>query len=373
MAELDKLISEINKEFKENCVTVGIDETPLRRIRFTSPAANYQLYGGLPLGRFVEFYGRESSGKTTMTLDVIKNAQTEALQEQADEIDRLTALLEKGKNKEADIALKELNMAGERRVLFVDAEQTFDLKWAEANGVDTKKLLYYRPSDHSAEIILETIIKFIRTGSIILIVLDSLGELVPQEALDKDLSEEARMGGISKLLKRFCNSTASLLAKHNTLFIGINQITSGMSAYTAETTTGGNGWRHNCTFRINFSIGEYFDETGKVVGVNHENPAGHKIVMKLKKSKICRCDRKKVENTLNYRTGIDVFTDAIEIAVKSDVIIKSGAWYDLPCEEGADPVRLQGKENVKKYYIENPEEFNQMLDLVNTVILSEED
>ena len=226
---LDDVIASVNKEAKETIFSKGLSEYTYVRVPFTSPRMNYMTYGGLALGRLVEFFGEEGGGKTTTALDVVANFQ---------------------------------NMFPDRKVLYVDAENTLDPDWARKIGVDLDNLYLLQPKTQSAEEIFQIILDSTDTGEVGLWILDSIGVLLSAQELAKEL-DEATYGGISKPLTRFGKAAAGLVAKNNCLGIAINQLRDDMnSSWGGTTTPGGRGWRHYCSNRIQFSKGKYFDDKG---------------------------------------------------------------------------------------------------------------
>ena len=165
MSKLDNLCKEFNKSSGSTIAQFGIKEFHVDKIPFSSPRANYCTYGGIPRGRLVEFYGSEGSGKTTSALDICGNAQK---------------LFEKE------------TPENPQKVLFIDAENTLDAEWATKLGVDCDKMLIVKPEAQSAEELFQFILDAIDTEEVGLVVIDSLGVLVSQQAYDKDISEKIK-------------------------------------------------------------------------------------------------------------------------------------------------------------------------------------
>lgn len=243
------------------------------------------LYGGLPRGRIVEFFGDESSGKTTTSLDIVANAQRIFQQEWEDEIsalenaDKLT--------KEQAIHLNELRENGPLKAFCVDSENTFDDEWAEKLGVDVSNLAYMRPESQGAEEIFEMVEEIILTGGIGLCVIDSLGMMISNKEMEKSI-EEATYGGISMALTKFSKKIELACAKTNCLLIGINQVRENLNAGyggPTYTTPGGRCWKHVCSVRLMFRQGTPFDENYKEVKKSCENPSGHRVQISVQKTK----------------------------------------------------------------------------------------
>lgn len=316
--ELDDIIKKINKNFKQEIVSTGLEFEPCERIPFSSPRLNYLLYGGLPIGRLVEFSGDEGSGKTTTALDIVAHAQ---------------------------------KMYPEKKVLWVDVERTLDGEWAEKLGVDVSNLIYLKPNEQSGEQILEATKQILSTDEISVCVFDSIGALVSAQAYSKSI-EEKTFGGISAPLTLFSKEIIPICARSGCLFIGINQMRENMNnPYASSTTTGGRAWRHNCSVRMEFRKGDYLDEKGNHLSKSCENPSGHVIKVALIKSKICKMNRKIGYYTLNYLNGIDSISDYIDIGILTGVITQSGAWYYFNVDE--KEYKYNGRDKLKQGIVDN--------------------
>lgn len=199
---LEGIIKKINKEYDQDIAYMGNDENILKYelVPFSSPRLTYMMYGGLPMGRMIEFAGAERSGKTTTAMDMIKQCQIKFKKE-----------FEEDKKEE------------ERKVCFIDVENTFDEKWAKVNGVDLSKLLLIKPQDQYAEQIFEIILEIVATGSIGLVVLDSVAQLQSKQSMEVSM-EQKLYGGIAQSLTRFCNRVIPLLGSNNCMCIMINQV-----------------------------------------------------------------------------------------------------------------------------------------------------
>jgi recombination protein RecA len=316
--ELDDIIKKINKNFKQEIVSTGLEFEPCERIPFSSPRLNYLLYGGLPIGRLIEFSGDEGSGKTTTALDIVAHAQ---------------------------------QLYPDKKVLWVDVERTLDGEWAEKLGVDVSNLLYLKPNEQSGEQILEATRQILSTDEISVCVFDSIGALVSAQAYSKSI-EEKTFGGISAPLTLFSKEIIPICARSGCLFIGINQMRENMNnPYASSTTTGGRAWRHNCSVRMEFRKGDYLDEKGNHLSKSCENPSGHVIKVALIKSKICKMNRKIGYYTLNYLNGIDSISDYIDIGLLTGVITQSGAWYYFTVDE--KDYKYNGRDKLKQGIAEN--------------------
>lgn len=323
MTNLATVIKDINKKFKTSIINEGLVFEKVSRIPFSSPRLNYMSYGGLPMGRIVEFSGEEGGGKTTTALDIVANAQ---------------------------------KLFPDKRVVYVDVERTLDSEWAHRLGVDVAKLLLVSPNEQTAEQIFEITKAIVETGEISVCVVDSLGAMVSAQAYSKTM-EDRTYGGISMALTLFSKAMIPICARTNCLLVGINQIRDDMgSMYGGTTTTGGRAWRHNCTMRLTFRKSDYVDEKGASLTRNCENPAGHYIKVALIKSKVCKLDRKIGFYTLKYLDGIDKIADIIDLAIKEGFIVASGAWYTIVnaetgeiCQKDDKDLRFQGKAKLREF------------------------
>ena len=346
MGRLDSLIKEINKEYKEEIAFNGNDAA-LRKyelVPFSSPRLNYMLYGGLPMGRMIEFAGAERSGKTTTALDMVKQCQIK-FEEEAKK-----------------------NKTEKRRVCFVDAENTFDVDWATKLGVKVKDLLLIKPQEQYAEQIFEIMKTVIETGEVGLIVLDSVAQLVSKSAFEEDI-EKKQYGGIAMSLTKFCNIVVPLLGKYNCMCIMINQVREDLNnPYNEFITPGGRGFKHNCSVRLMFQQGNFIDVNNKELTRGAENPSGNLVKVKIEKSKVCRSDRRVGFYTLNYLNGIDYISDTIDVLMQLGAILQRGSYYDIINPETGEVLyeeKIQGKPNLIKVIKENKDLYKKLESLIS--------
>lgn len=307
----------LNKQVKEEIITKGLGEFKYQRIPFTSPRLNYCTYGGLPIGKLIEFYGEEHGGKTTTALDIVANFQ---------------------------------HSDDNRSVLYCDCENTLDAEWAEKLGVDVDSMYILQPKSQSAEEIFEFICNAVDTGEIGLFVIDSLGAMMSQQELDKTMQDKT-YGGISKSLTLFAKRVEMLMQRHKCTGIGINQMREDMnSMWGGQTTPGGKGWKHMCSVRMQFSRGKYIDEKGNQLTKSAENPAGNIVLVSMTKNKSCPPTHRTGFYTLRYDTGIDYLADLIDVAIKHDIVQKRGAWFNIVDIETGEVMagNIQGQANVKE-------------------------
>lgn len=371
MSKLDVLITQFNKEYKENIAARGIARIETQRIPFSSPRANYMLYGGLPRGRLIEFAGDENSGKTTTALDVTANAQKLFQQEFNQEIEELKNI-EKPK-KEQSARLSYLESRGPKQVVYIDCENTLDEDWADLLGVDVCNMVVLKPQSQTAEQIFEMALQLIETDEVGLIIIDSLGVMLSAAAYEKTM-EEKTYGGIAAALTLFSKKAELLCSKYNCTLIGINQMRENLnSPYGGKITTGGKAWKHNCSVRLQFEKGNFIDEKGSELKRSAETPAGNLVLISLAKTKICKPDRRAGFYTLNYENGIDVIIDTVDTGIKFGNIVQAGSWFNLVdtdtgeviCDENDEVLKFQGKHNLVAYLNENPQIFNEIYDKIN--------
>lgn len=329
MGKLDALIKQINKDYKEEIAFSGNDAALMKYelVPFSSPRLNYMMYGGLPMGRMIEFAGAEKSGKTTTALDMVKNCQIKFEQE--------------GQG---------------RKVCFVDAENTFDVEWATKLGVKVEDLLLIKPQEQYAEQIFEIMRAVIETGEVGLIVLDSVAQLVSKQAFEEDI-EKKTYGGIAMSLTKFCNIVVPLLGKYNCMCIMINQVREDLNnPYNTFITPGGRGFKHNCSVRLMFQQGDFLDVNYKHLNRGCENPAGNEVNVRIEKSKVCRSDRRLGYYTLNYLEGIDYINDMVDVLLQTGYIVQNGSYFTLVdaetgevlCDEDGKEIKVQGRTNLYK-------------------------
>lgn len=318
MSGIDEIMKAMNKKSQEEVVQFGITSYDFKRIPFTSPRLNYMTFGGLPIGKLIEFFGEEHGGKTTTALDVIANYQ---------------------------------GMEDGRKVLYVDAENTLDVEWAKKIGVDVDTMIVFKPTSHSAEEIFQFILDMIQTNEVGLVVLDSIGVLVSAQAMDKSV-EDKTYAGISQALTHFSGKAEMFCQKTHCTIIGINQIRDDLNAMWAGAikTPGGKAWKHACAVRLQFTRGSFLDERGNEIKRNSESPAGNIVNVAMVKNKTCPPTRRLGYYTITYEYGVDYISDLLELAIKYEVIEKSGAWFSVKNPEtGEEVAKLQGQASVREF------------------------
>ncbi len=274
--------------------------------------------GGFPRGRIVEVYGPESSGKTTLALTVIAQAQ---------------------------------KLGGE--AAFIDAEHALDPVYAKNLGVDIDSLLVSQPDD--GEQALEIAEALIRSGAIDVVVVDSVAALVPRSEIEGEMGD-SHVGAHARLMSQAMRKIAGAVAKSNTIIVFINQLREkvGVIYGNPEITTGGRALKFYSTMRIEVRRIEAIKNGSELVG----NRTRAKIV----KNKVAPPFRE-AEFDILYGTGISKAGELVDLGAKFDVIQKSGSWYSY------DGNRIgQGRESVKTFLLANPELFAEIEAKVYDVI-----
>lgn len=260
--------------------------------------------GGLPKGRIIEIYGPESSGKTTLALSVIAQAQKR-----------------------------------NGTCAFIDAEHALDPSYAKKIGVDIENLLVSQPD--SGEQALEIADTLVRSGAIDVMVVDSVAALVPKAELEGEMGD-AHMGLQARLMSQALRKLTATVARSNTLIIFINQIRMklGVMFGNPETTTGGNALKFYASVRMDIRRVGAIKDKDEVIGSQTR--------VKIVKNKVAP-PFKTVDFDIMYGEGISKTGELVDLGVKSGIIEKAGAWFSY----NGDKIG-QGRENAKRYLMENP-------------------
>ena len=281
------------------------------------PTGSYALdkalgVGGYPRGRIIEIFGPESSGKTTFALHAIASVQ-----------------------KEGGYAA------------FIDAENALDPIYAKSLGVDIDNLLLSQPN--SGEQALEIAEALIKSGSVDLIVVDSVAALVPEAELNGDMGD-SHVGLHARLMSQAMRMLSGIIAKTNCVAIFINQIREkvGVMFGNPETTTGGRALKFYSSIRLDIRKSEQIKDGTNIIG--------NKTVVKVVKNKVAPPFRT-AEVDIIYGQGISHLSEVVDLGVTYDIIKKSGSWFSYN-----DAKIGQGKEAAKKYLNDNPELLNEIED-----------
>jgi len=307
---IELAMSAVERQFGKGSIMRLGNEEPLIRDIQVIPTGSISLdialgVGGVPRGRIVEIYGPESSGKTTLCLHIVGEAQ------------------------------KKGGICG-----YIDAEHALDVGYARKLGVRTDDLLLSQPD--TGEQGLEIAEMLVRSGAIDVLVIDSVAALVPKAELEGEMGD-AHMGVQARLMSQALRKLTGTIAKSQTCVIFINQIRMkiGVMFGNPETTTGGNALKFYASQRLDIR------RIGAIK--NGEQVVGSRTRVKVVKNKVAP-PFKEVEFDIMYGTGISKEGDLIDLASQEGIIEKSGAWYSFKGERIG-----QGRENAKDYLKDHPE------------------
>ena len=316
---LDAALAQIDKQFgKGSAMKLG--QRPVVDVDVI-PSGSLALdlalgIGGYPRGRIIEIYGPESSGKTTLTLHAIAEAQKKGLS-----------------------------------CAFIDAEHAFYPTYAKNLGIDTDEMIISQPDNGEAA--LEITDTLVRSGAVDLIVIDSVAALVPQVELEGGMADN-QMGLQARLMSKALRKLTGSISKTNCTVIFINQIRMkiGVMFGSPETTSGGNSLKFYASVRLDIRRGAQVKDK--------EDILGNETKVKVVKNKVAP-PFKTAEFEIIYGEGVSKIGEVIDLATAHDIIEKSGSWYAY---KGAKIG--QGKENVKEYFKTNPKVADEIEALVRT-------
>ena len=305
---LEAALGQIEKQFGKGSVMKLGEYTTMNVEAIPTGALSLDValgIGGIPRGRIVEVFGPESSGKTTLTLHMIAEAQ---------------------------------KMGGE--AAFIDAEHALDPVYAKHLGVDIDNLIVSQPD--TGEQALEIAEALVRSGALDIIVVDSVAALVPKAEIDGDIGD-SHIGLQARLMSQALRKLAGAINKSKCVIVFINQLREkvGVMFGNPETTPGGRALKFYSSVRLDIRKIENLKQDGEVIG----NRARVKIV----KNKVAPPFRE-AEFDIIYGKGISKEGNLVDLAVSLDIIEKSGSWFSYNGSKIG-----QGRENVKKYLMENPE------------------
>ena len=305
---LEMALGQIEKQFGKGAVMKLGDFTAMNVEAIPTGALSLDIalgIGGIPRGRIIEIFGPESSGKTTLALHMIAEAQ---------------------------------KLGGE--AAFIDAEHALDPVYAKHLGVDIDNLIVSQPD--TGEQALEIAEALVRSGAIDIIVIDSVAALVPKAEIDGDMGD-SHVGLQARLMSQALRKLASVINKSKSVIVFINQLREkiGVMFGNPETTPGGRALKFYASVRLDIRKIETMKQDGEVVG----NRAKVKVV----KNKVAPPFRE-AEFDIVYGKGISKVGNILDLGVNLDIVNKSGAWFSYNGERIG-----QGRENVKKYLEDHPE------------------
>ena len=305
---LEMALGQIEKQFGKGAVMKLGDFTAMNVEAIPTGALSLDIalgIGGIPRGRIIEIFGPESSGKTTLALHMIAEAQ---------------------------------KLGGE--AAFIDAEHALDPVYAKHLGVDIDNLIVSQPD--TGEQALEIAEALVRSGAIDIIVIDSVAALVPKAEIDGDMGD-SHVGLQARLMSQALRKLASVINKSKSVIVFINQLREkiGVMFGNPETTPGGRALKFYASVRLDIRKIETMKQDGEVVG----NRAKVKVV----KNKVAPPFRE-AEFDIVYGKGISKVGNILDLGVNLDIVNKSGAWFSYNGERIG-----QGRENAKKYLEDHPE------------------
>lgn len=315
---LESAIAQIEKQYGKGSV-MKLGDTASRMEVEAVPTGALSLdialgVGGIPKGRVIEIYGPESSGKTTVALHMVAEVQ------------------------------KRGGIAG-----FIDAEHALDPMYARNIGVDIDELYISQPD--CGEQALEITETMVRSGAVDIVIVDSVAALVPKAEIDGDMGD-SHVGLQARLMSQALRKLTGVINKSNCIVIFINQLREkvGVMFGNPETTTGGRALKFYASVRLDVRRIETLKQGGEMIG-NH-------VRVKVVKNKVAP-PFQEAEFDIMFGKGISREGDVLDLAVKNDIIMKSGAWYSYNGEKIG-----QGRENAKAYLADNPAVFDEAERLV---------
>ena len=308
----DNAMEQIEKQFGKGSIIRLADAKPLPIDAISTGSISFDAclgIGGVPKGRIVEIYGPESSGKTTICLHILANAQ-----------------------KNGGIAA------------FIDAEHALDTKYAQKLGVDLGQLLISQPE--FGEQALEIVETLVRSNAIDAIVIDSVAALTPRVEIEGDMGE-AQMGSQARLMSQAMRKLNAAIGRSNTCVIFTNQLRSkiGVIYGNPETTTGGNALKYYASVRIDVRRKDVIKDGQEIIG--------NRVRAKVVKNKVAPPFRE-TEFDILYNEGISKAGDMLDVAIEHGIIAKSGSW--LTYKED----RVQGRDGFRKLMETNATMFNEI-------------
>ena len=317
---LELAITQIDRQFgKGSIMRLGEEHIPTMENSISTGCLSLDValgVGGVPRGRIIEIYGPESSGKTTLALHIVAEAQ-----------------------KAGGFAA------------YIDAEHAVDPEYSKKLGVNTEELLISQPD--TGEQALEICETLVRSGAVDVIVIDSVAALVPRAELEGDMGD-AHVGLQARLMSQALRKLTGTVSRSNTTVIFINQIREkiGVMFGNPETTPGGRALKFYSSIRMEIRRITSLKDGGEMVG--------SRVRVKVVKNK-CAPPFKQSEFDIMYGQGISYEGDVLDLAVSGDIVEKTGAWYSF------DDMKIgQGRENSKTFLREN----NDVLDTITTKVMS---
>lgn len=314
LALLNKTFKEIKKSKGEE---IFREYGEVKRVKNSSPNINRVLGGGVPLGRIIEVFGKESSGKSLIATEIASDYQ---------------------KNMDAF-------------VLWIDMERTFDYKFAEKLGLNTSEEIFRVLEPDTGEDAFEVADALVDTGAVGLVVFDSVASMLPKAELEGDYSDQT-IGIKARMLSKSLPKLLSKLADTQTTAIFVNQVRANINTFSSYgenlVGTGGKSLPFYSSIRLKVAKKEYINN-------KQGEPIGLVTKIKTMKNKTAPVGRS-ADLVIYFDNGIDKFDEYIDMAIRYEIIDKAGSWFSIPGLED----RVQGKHKVAEYYRENEEKFNNL-------------
>lgn len=319
-AALAAALGQIEKQFGKGAVMRLGEENHMNIEAIPTGSLSLDMalgVGGVPKGRIIEIYGPESSGKTTLALHIVAEAQ------------------------------KQGGIAG-----FIDAEHALDPVYAKNIGVNIDDLYISQPDN--GEQALEITETMVRSGAVDIIIVDSVAALVPKTEIEGDIGD-SHVGLQARMMSQACRKLTSAISKTNCIVIFINQLRDKIGNFygPSETTTGGRALKFYASVRLDVRRIEQIKQGGEAVG--------NRVKVKVVKNKVAP-PFKDAEFDIMFGEGISRAGDILDLAVKHSIIQKSGAWFSYN-----DQKIGQGRENAKKYLSDNPDVMDEVSDKVRAL------
>ncbi|MCI5568887.1 MAG: recombinase RecA [Lachnospiraceae bacterium] len=319
-AALAAALGQIEKQFGKGAVMRLGEENHMNIEAIPTGSLSLDMalgVGGVPKGRIIEIYGPESSGKTTLALHIVAEAQNQG------------------------------GIAG-----FIDAEHALDPVYAKNIGVNIDDLYISQPDN--GEQALEITETMVRSGAVDIIIVDSVAALVPKTEIEGDIGD-SHVGLQARMMSQACRKLTSAISKTNCIVIFINQLRDKIGSFygPSETTTGGRALKFYASVRLDVRRIEQIKQGGEAVG--------NRVKVKVVKNKVAP-PFKDAEFDIMFGEGISRAGDILDLAVKHNIIQKSGAWFSYN-----DQKIGQGRENAKKYLSDNPDVMDEVSDKVRAL------